>query len=157
MALIKNLHLLSEMNARDIELMEHAALQHKKFSNITFKFVKTGDQVIVRILQGKSEAGNYQPAKRLIEIVHETFDRFFPGKKIVVHPVPYQEPKVNEVTAKWIQERMEETGTRLKDIADDTGLGYTNLSALINGTVPLTQPMKAVLFYYFKSKEVNSN
>ncbi len=158
MALIKNLHLLTEMKSNDVDLMEYAALQHKRHSNITFKILKVlPKEVTFQITQGKCAADNYQSKKRLVEIVHETFDRFFPGRRILVHPIPYQAPAVNEVTPQWINRKMEETGTRLKDIAAETGLDYPYLSTLINDRNPLSQPMKALFYYYFLSKEMVSS
>jgi hypothetical protein len=154
MALLKNIHMLSDLDQKSVDLMEHAALQHKRYSNITFKIVEVAPKkVIIQAVQGKSAAGNYQTQKRLVEIVHETFDRFFPGKKIHVHAVPFKESMANRVDPDWIRGKMTATGIRLKDIASDTGIDYTQLSALITGVNPLSQPMKALFWYYFLSKE----
>lgn len=153
--LIKNIHLLTDIvKPGDLEKLEHAAREHKRYSNITFKINEVTDhKVLLQVSQGKSAQGNYQTAKRLIEIVHETFDRFFlPERKIIAGPIVYKVPAPNKVTVDWIVQQMKETKTRLKQIADDTGLDYTHLSSLTSGNEPLSQPMKALFWYYFLSK-----
>jgi predicted Ser/Thr protein kinase len=65
----------------DLDEMEAAALMHRRFSSITFKVVDVTDRkILFQVVQGKSFQENYQTAKRLIEIVHETFDRFLSWK-----------------------------------------------------------------------------
>ncbi len=154
MALIKNIHLLTDLDPESLTMMELAATEHKKHGSITFKIVDYSPQgVIIQIVQGKSAAGAYHNQKRLIEITHETFDRFFTGKKIKVHAIQYEQPEAAEVDAKWISDRMLATHTKLKDIAKETGLDYTSLSALVNGTRPLSQTTQAMFYYYFLSKK----
>src|SRR5687768_12342239 len=108
MADIKNLHLLTDtVKPGDITKMEMAAVAHRRHSNITFKIVDlTPGKVIIQVVQGKNAGGNYFPMKRLIEIVHETYDRFFPEKKILVRPIPFQESPANKVDPEWINMKM---------------------------------------------------
>jgi hypothetical protein len=154
MSLIKNLRLLSGHSQEDLTMMEHAAVTHQRFSNITFKIIEVSDKkVIIRATQGKNPAGNYFSQKRLVEIVHETFDRFFPGKTMNVHAVPFQESPVTIVTAEWIRAQMLSTGTKLKKIASDTGIDYSYLSSITSGSEPLSQPMKAMFYYYFTNSK----
>jgi 5-carboxymethyl-2-hydroxymuconate isomerase len=155
MSEIKYLHLLDGIvGESDIELMEMAATEHRKYSNITFKIAEVDDKkVIIGISQGRSNAENHQTQKRLIDIVHETFDRFFPGRKILVHANPYKEPDCSQVDGDWITKRMNKHQVKLKTIAADTGLNYTFLSSMLNGNEAISQLMKAMLWYYFKVKE----
>lgn len=152
--LIKNTHLLTDISDSDKLLMEHAALEHAKYSNIKFKIISYGKTaVVIQVVQGKSEQLNYQDKNRLIEIVRETFGRFFGTRKITVNAVPYQEAKCNVVNAAWLASTMKETGTKLKHIAEDTGLNYANLSTYMQGEKDIPQVMKALLYYYFQSKK----
>lgn len=147
---IKNLHLLTDVGEEEKLKMEHAGLLHARYSNITFKIVDYDDKkVTIQIAQGKSAAENHQNKKRLIEIVHETFDRFFPKRKILVHPIEFVESPATSIDETWINKQMLEHGITLKQIATDTGINYTQLSALITGRNPLSQPMKALFWYYF--------
>lgn len=151
MNIIKNLNKLG-LDEPVLVKMEHAAIEHKRWNNITFKIVEA-DPLIIQVTQGKNAAGAYHDQKRLIEIVHETFDRFFPDQKIKVHPIPYVQPESDKVDPKWINEQMLRTGTRLKHIAEETGIDYTHLSALVNGSKPLSAPLKALFYFYFKTKK----
>jgi hypothetical protein len=69
----------------------------------------------------------------LIEIVHETYDRFFKDKKVHVHPIEYVQSPANSVDSKWINDQMLKSGIKLKDMVDDTGIDKTQLSSLISG------------------------
>lgn len=153
MALIKNLHILQHLDQQSLDMMEHAAAEHKRYGSLQFKIVEADEKsVVIQITQDKNAAGAYHTKKRLIEIVHETFDRFFTGKKVKVHPIPYQVPAAATVTTEWINKQMLATRTKLKDIALDTGLDYTSLSALVSGIRPLSQTTRAMFYFYFMSK-----
>lgn len=157
--IIKNLHLLADIiSEADKALMEQAAKAHGMHNNITFKFMAIEDKkVSLRVTQDRNVNGSHFPAKRLIEIGRETFGRFFPGCKIIVHPVTYQEPMVNKVDDKWIRKKMESTGVKLKTIQAETGIDYTYLSSITSGSDPLSQPMKAMFWYYFIAKELQES
>jgi hypothetical protein len=158
MNLIKNFRLLKGFSNEDLEMMEHAAVVHQRYNNITFKIIEINDKkVIIQAVQGKNAAEKYFEQKRLVEIVHETFDRFFKGRTMNVHAVPFVESPANKVTAEWIRNKMTETGTKLKDMAVDTGVDYSYLSSLTNGSDPLSQPIKALFYYYFKLKTSSSS
>lgn len=156
---IKNLHLLADiLSTEDTALMEAAARAHGMHNNITFKVMDVEEKkVSLRVTQDKNQGNRYFPAKRLIEIGRETFGRFFPERKLIIHPVVYQEPMVNEVDHKWIRKKMESTGVKLKTIQADTGIDYTYLSSLTSGSDSLSQPMKAMFWYYFIAKEMKES
>lgn len=155
---IKYLPLLNVIvGESDIALMEMAAREHRKYGNITFRIVEADDKkVVIGIAQGKSPTGKHQTQKRLIEIVHETFGRFFPDRKIQVHASPYVEPECNQVNQAWLASRMSKLKIRLKDIADETGLNYKHLSNITSGPEEISQAMKALFWYYFKVKEAST-
>ena len=152
---IKFLNLLDGIvNQDNIDLMELAAKEHRKYSNITFRIVESSAKSItIGVTQGKSSAGNYQTKKRLIEIVHETFDRFFPGFKIKVHANEYKQPDVNSVDVKWIAERMSTLKISAKNISDETGMNYSSITEITSGSTTISQQMKAFFWFYFLSKE----
>jgi len=152
-ALIKNLRLISQDVSEDVlSKMEHAALEHQRHSSITFKIVEYDvNKIVIQAVQGKNATGIYHSQKRLIEIVHETFDRFF--KKIQVHAIPFKESLAQKnVTPAWINKQMLDKGTSLKQLSEDTGIDKTQLSSLITGDRTLSAPMKAMFWYYFLSK-----
>lgn len=153
MAELKNVNRLTGIPLCDIEKMELAACEHARFNSIKFKVESYDDRsVVFNISQGKNSAGAYHNKSRLIQIVHETFDRFFPGRKVLVHAFPYIDAPVNKVTDEWIRKQMHAKGIKLKDIEHDTGMNYAYLSSLTNGNEPLSQGMKSMFYYYFLSK-----
>jgi hypothetical protein len=78
---------------------------------------------------------------------------FFPGRRIQAGPVVYKKPGADAVDSEWINKKMLETETSTKQIAADTGLHITQLTSLVTGSRPLSQPMKALFWYYFLSKQ----
>jgi len=156
--LIKNINSLYGIISEDgILHLETAARLHRQYSNLSFTVIQVSDnKIIVHVIQGRSSAENYFDQKRLIQIVHEMFDSVVPpGTKLNIHAVPYKEPEVNIVDSKWINNRMHSLGIKVKDIAEETGIDRSQISALLSkeDPRPLSQTMKAFFYYYFKSKE----
>jgi hypothetical protein len=153
--LIKNLYLAVDQEGisdKTVNEMEAAARAHRTYANLSFKISDINSKrVVIQVIQGRSAQENYFNQKRLREIVHETFSRFFPGRKIDVHATEYKESPVASVNAAWINKMMLETGIKLKTIAEDTGIAATQISRVLGGD-ELSQPMKAMFWYYFYSK-----
>lgn len=154
-SIIKNIHLLSDIEPGELDRLEVKAFTHLRNSNIAFKIIENTSKIItIQIIQGKNKEKKYLEKKRLIEIINETFESFFPEKLIKPQPIPFKESPVEVVDAKWITKQMLKTKTKLKDIVVDTGIDNTQLSALTNNTRPLSQPMKALFWYYFETKRL---
>lgn len=155
-SVIKNIHLLSDIEPGDLDKLEVKAFRYLRSSNITFKIIENTSKIVtIQIIQGKSKDKKYMEKKRLIEIIDETFDSFFPEKSIRSQAIPFKESPVEAVDAKWITKQMFKTKIKLKDIVVDTGIDNTQLSALTNNTRPLSQPMKALFWYYFETKRLH--
>ena len=154
MPLIKNMHLLEDISDGEKAKLEHAALEHNRHNSTTFKIIEVKSKTVtIQVAQRKNAAGAYHNQKRLVEIVHETYDRFFKDKKIHVHAIPYDESPAVNVNAEWIRKQMLLYGIKLKVIAQETGLDYPNLSTYMKGEKPISQAMKALFYFYFLSKK----
>jgi hypothetical protein len=154
--LIKNIHLLSALDENALLRLEQAALAHQRFSKITFKVIEFTDKALtINVIQGKSANENHQDQKRLIEIGKETFANHVGTRKINVHAVPYVASPVEVVTPEWISKQMLAHKVALKYLVKDFGIDKTTLSALINGKKPLSQPVKGLFYYFFKSLGAN--
>jgi len=152
MGQIKNINLLNDIKPLNIDRMLVAANEHKKLGNINFVIIEyNGDKVIIQVTQGKNAIAVYHSQKRLIEIVHETFDQFFIGKKVLVHPIMYNKSPADIVDKKWINKKMMENSIKLKDISKDTGINKMELRNLMNTESLLTSSVKALFYYYFLS------
>ncbi len=139
-------------SAREMMELDEAARLLLEHSNISFKIISVGDNTVtVRASQGKQSDGNYADTKKLHTRTTDLFIRYLPELKIVVQPVPFQIAQVDVVLPEWVAEKMAETGIKIKDIQADTGIDKTNLSAWVKGTRPMSQPVKAMFYYYFQT------
>jgi hypothetical protein len=141
------------LNEGDTAKLETGAKLHNRHSRITFQILKADDKtVLVQTHQGKSPAGNYLTQKELIARTKDLFSKFLPDHKINVHATPYEEHFLSKIDADWITAQMETKGVKVKDIATDTALDKTNVSAWANGTRPMSQIVKTMFYYYFQAK-----
>lgn len=148
---IKNIHLL-ELSEKDREKIEAGALQYRKYSNIVFKVLEAGPKTItVRVSQGKHLSENYLDKKELAARAKEFFTKFFPDQTIHIRAFPYKPNPVTEIDSEWVRKQMNSLGVRVTDIVTDTGIGKANISGWANGLRPMSQPVKAMFFHYFKS------
>ena len=157
MEAIKNIEKLG-MNLSEVDKakLTIGALLHKKNSNISFKVVDVdfGNypagvmKATIKTEQGKSLSENYATKESLIDLTRDMFGKFL-GKAIIhVQPVTYSPAIIEVVDPEWIKEKMLKKGVRIKDIVTDTGIDKTNLSAWINGIRPMSQPVKAMFYFY---------
>lgn len=148
---IKNLALIEYfLSPNDLEKLELGAGLHKRHSRITFKILSVENNILtIRTTQDKNPGENYFDKNRLIEITKELFGRFFPDWKVNVRAFEYEQPVVSVVDTEWIQKQMQTNKIPLKQIAKDTGIDYTSLSAIVNGKKALSQSFKAMFYYYF--------
>lgn len=152
MGTIKNLELIADM-LPDIQLqrMDAGAAMHLHYSKIEFKILEIkDDEITVRVTQGESPAENHLTNRELVSRAKELFNHFLPDKIIHVRAFPYNVPKVDEVSPAWIQNRMTAKSISQKAMADETGIDKTNLSAWINGTRPMSQPVKAMFWFMLR-------
>lgn len=154
MGVIKNLHRLDLIiSDQDKEKLDAGAALHKRHSNITFKILDVTDKSItVRVTQEKPFSENVADKKTLVDRTRELFERFLPGRKVHPQAVPYEPDPVSKVDANWIKSTMDKNGIRVTDLVEDTGIDKTNISAWLNGVRPMSQPVKAMFFYYIKAK-----
>ena len=131
--------------------VDAAAAVHKKQSNIEFNILTVEENTLtVATEQGKTGSGKYANLKTLVKRTHEVFDNVLPPScKLEVQPTEYLESPAATVTPDWINKKMLEKEIRIKQIAFDTGIDRTDLSAWINGLRPMSQIVKALFYYYF--------
>jgi hypothetical protein len=144
---IKNIDTLG-LSQDDIAHLEAGAAQHLRFSRITFKVLgREGDTWAIRTTQDKSPANNYAALKHLVTITKELFEPTI--GPVHVKAIAYNEPAPNVVSPEWLQAKMTATNCKVKDLVADTGIDKANISAWVNGVRPMSQPVKAMFYYYF--------
>jgi hypothetical protein len=152
MSYIINIEKLQHViNETEMAKLDASAGVHKRQSNIEFSILSVKENVLtVATEQGKTSSGKYANLKTLIKRTHEVFDNFLPSSfKLEVQPAEYLESPAATVTPDWIGKKMLEKEIRIKQIAFDTGIDRTDLSAWINGLRPMSQIVKAMFYYYF--------
>ena len=150
--IVKNIEAL-ELSPDSLATLQHRAEQHMRFSSLDFKVLDVEpDAVVIRIRQSESHAGNYFDTKRLLEIVHETFDDLLPeGMKIKIRPIPYRSSPPDIVTPEWLQEQRGQRPT--KEIAHDLGMDANMVSGYIGWKRPLSGVVRAMFFWYFMAQK----
>lgn len=157
--IVKNVHLIAGLLAPDeAAKLDAGALQHRKFSRITFKILSVETKTLkIQAVQAKSPHENYADAETLILRTRELFSRFFPDYKIIVNAVPYKENPTAQVTPEYIRNAMTEYHIKVKDIVAETGIDKTNVSAWVQGTRAMSQPVRAMFYYYIWRKSVGNH
>lgn len=150
--LIKNIHLLQWLNEESALKLEQVALAHQRYSAISFKIKSVdAEEVTIITTQGKSFHENQHAQKRLIEITKEMFSGGVEGRRVLVQAVPYVASPTEVVSPEWIRQQMSRYKLALKVMATETGINKSSLSSVITGDKPLSDPMRAMFFYYFKA------
>ena len=146
---IKNIHLLTLTEAERAKL-EYGASMHQRMSNIIFKVLKVTEKAVtIRVQQGKHLSENYADQKRLVDLTKELFQKFILDKEIHPEAIEYSANPITTINSLWIKQEMTMLDIGVKDIVALTGVDKTNISAWANGTRPMSQPVKAMFYYYF--------
>ncbi|SHF27771.1 hypothetical protein [Pedobacter caeni] len=151
---IKHIDKLKGLEPKDLAKLETGAKLYLRHSNISFHVVSSdANGLMIRTTQGKHLSGNYADEVKLIELTRDLFG-VLPGKPVIaVQPLIYTPVLVDIVDAKWIKEKMAKHRIQIEDIVADTGIEKTSLSAWINGTRLMTQPVKAMFYFIFTDRE----
>lgn len=158
MAELKNIHLIASLlTDKQQKQIEAGASLVRRHTAITLK-VKGADattrKVVVQAVQTKLPAGGeYLSKKALIDRAKEFFAPFFPDWDVVVNATPYDGTPLDAVTPQWLEERFSETGTKQRDVTAEIGLPESTVSSWISGKRPMSLPVKAMFYFYFKLKQ----
>lgn len=152
--IVKNIHLIKELTTPEsISKLEIGALQYRKFARITFKVISVAEKALhIQTVQTKSPHENHADEHLLILRTKELFSHFFPEYEIVVTAIPYQPNPTEQVTPEYIREAMTSYDIKVKDIVEETGIDKSNVSAWVNGTRTMSQPVRAMFYYYIRQK-----
>lgn len=154
--IIKNIHLLKpHLSEKLISDLEQGASLYRRHSRITFKILRLADNVLtVETRQDKSPAENYLDGKTLYERTKELFaaNELPEGIKLHINTIPYKPSPTEIITPEYIRHFLTDLKIKVKDVAADTGVDKTNISAWVNGTREMSQIVKAMFYYYLETK-----
>jgi len=150
--MIINLDKLTQhLSAEQITKLGKAAERHQRESSIIFT-IKYADEHITEIecRQEENKSGNYATEAALVKRTQELFTRFLLQSQLVILPVTFRPSLASAVTPTWLEQKMNEKGIRIKQIAFDTGIDRESISDWVIGKRNMSQIVKAMFYYYFK-------
>lgn len=157
MNVIKNLALVT-LPEKELALLEHGALQYRRYSNIQFKVLQVnGKEMWIKVYQDRHLSENYISEEDLKDRAKELFGRFLPDYTIHAYAIPYAPHPINQITEEWILDQFSKKPMSVKDLVEATGIDNTNLSAWINGKRPMSQPVKAMFYYLIVARNAISH
>ncbi|MFA6084236.1 hypothetical protein [Mucilaginibacter sp.] len=154
MSTILQIEKLSKVySEEEIKRIDEAVREWNTSDRIEFKIQSTVisgvfKSVAVRVSQPFNESGIYLDRATLISKTEAIFKPFLYGRMLYVDAHPYKPVIIDIVTPEWLEKRMVERGVRVKDIAIDTGIDRTSLSGWISGLRPMSQPVRAMFYFY---------
>lgn len=149
-----SINLLKKFVSKDQykDLQEKVDL-HSRFSSIDFEIIRINDEsVLIRTTQDKSFNGVYFDNKRLYEITLETFKEILEPRQVQVHTFPHLVSPCDKITPEFVMATMGRFKIKNKEFETAFGVHKTTISAWANGLRPMSQPVKAMFYYYFISK-----
>lgn len=117
-----------------------------------------GRTIRIQSEQVKSRDGELLTKEEITAITRSMFSRqFFPKVIIEVDPIVFSGINIAQVDADWVALKLRRAQITIKNMVDDTGIDKSNLSAWVTGTRPMSQPVKALMYYYFKNIDQERN
>ncbi len=140
--------LLSETQ---IDKLRKAADRHASESNMSFTVLSATDtEIAIETAQGETKSGKYATEATLVSRTNDLFGKLFPKTRLNISPVPYAPSPACTVTTSWLEDRMQQKGVRIKQIAFDTGIDRERISDWVTGKRSMSQLVKAMFYFYLK-------
>jgi hypothetical protein len=138
-----------QLNEEQIESLNRAAQRHKKESNIAFSIRYADDQIIeIESRQDENRSGKYATEVTLIKRAQELFGKVLSGFELVILPFTYLPSPATAVTPAWLEQKMQQKGLRIKQMAFDTGIDRESISDWVTGKRRMSQIVKAMFYFY---------
>ncbi|TCC99915.1 XRE family transcriptional regulator [Pedobacter psychroterrae] len=151
MNMIINLDKLTQqLSSEQISELDKAAERHQRESSIIFT-IKYADEHVTEIecRQEENKSGNYATEATLVKRTQELFSKFLLQSQLVILPVTFRPSPASAVTPAWLEQKMNEKGIRIKQIAFDTGIDRESISDWVTGKRNMSPIVKAMFYYYF--------
>jgi hypothetical protein len=140
----------AKLNEEQIERLNRGAERHQKESSLAFAVRYADDHIIeIESRQESNRSGKYATEATLIKRTQDLFSKVLSGFELVILPVTYLPSPATAVTPAWLDQKMEEKGLRIKQIAFDTGIDRESISDWVTGKRKMSQIVKAMFYFYF--------
>ncbi|WP_225869607.1 helix-turn-helix domain-containing protein [Pedobacter psychroterrae] len=142
--------LTQQLSSEQISELDKAAERHQRESSIIFT-IKYADEHVTEIecRQEENKSGNYATEATLVKRTQELFSKFLLQSQLVILPVTFRPSPASAVTPAWLEQKMNEKGIRIKQIAFDTGIDRESISDWVTGKRNMSPIVKAMFYYYF--------
>lgn len=143
--------LLGIISQDQMDKLEKAAKRQLEQKNISYTILSFGEsEVKVAVEQSENRSGKYASVATLEKNAQEVFKKQLPNMELNIVANPFLPSPVNTVDPKWLENKMEEKGVRIKQIAFDTGIDRETIADWVTGKRQMSQLVKAMLFFYLK-------
>lgn len=147
---IQNIDYLgSLLNADELNSLKKAAERHSQQSNIDFKIVSVDDKIAeIETSQGETASGKYATQQVLLKRTAELFKKRLPGLELQITANAVLPSPADVVDVSWIDQKMQEKGLRIKQIAFETGIDRESISDWVTGKKAMGKTVKAMFYFY---------
>jgi len=140
------------LTTEQLEKLDRSAQRHNQMSNMSFKILSAaGSDLEIEVVQGESRSGRYATAATLTSRAKELFGKLLPNTRLKILALTYSPSPASTVTTKWLEEKMQQRGLRIKQIAFQTGIDKQAISDWVTGKKAMSQLVKAMFYFYFSS------
>lgn len=148
---VENLELLENYLTREQLIgLDAAASRQAELSNMSFAIQSVENKIVnIFTTQADTPSGKYANEATLIKRTTDLFRKIDPALKIIVTAQARLPSPASVVNVLWIEQKMEEKGIRLKQIAFDTGIDRESVAGWVTGKRSMSQIVKAMFYFYF--------
>lgn len=144
--------LVDTLTPEQLEKLEKAAQRHADTSNISFTILSYSEnELAIEVVQGETKSGKYATEATLTSRSKELFGKHLPNTQLNISPATYAPSPASTVTIAWLEQKMQQKGVRIKQIAFETGIDKEAISDWVTGRKAMGQIVKA-MFYFYLSK-----
>jgi len=137
------------LSSEQLAKLLKAAKRHKEQSNTTFDIISADDKLLaIQTTQKETNSGKYATQATLIKRAEDLFGKLLPKHRILVDAQSVVPSPTNLVDIKWIDEKMQQKGIRIKQIAFETGIDREDISDWVTGKRAMEQIVKAMFYFY---------
>jgi hypothetical protein len=133
----------------EIEKVSRAADRHFNAANMTFTILTVSDDAIeIETAQGETKSGKYATEATLLTRTKDVFGKYLGQRELHISPATFAPSPASTVTPAWLEQKMQQKGVRIKQIAFDTGIDKESISDWVTGKKSMSQIVKAMFYFY---------
>lgn len=140
------------LTTEQLEKLDRSAQRHIEMSNMSFKILSATERNLeIEVVQNETKSGRYATEATLTSRTKELFGKFLPDTELNISAVAYSPSPASVVTTAWLEQKMQQKGVRIKQIAFQTGIDKQAISDWVTGKKSMSQLVKAMFYFYLSS------